>query len=321
MIRRFFGLAVAAVAIAAAGAQASDEKPLVSKSDTPWVGIYFDTVTPRGADKLKYPHETGIIVSMVIPGSPAERDGIREGDIIYSFDGAVVKDAGHFGTLVKERRPNDSVTLVVFRKGNDKKIELRLGDQADRSVHFQEFGRSGEEAQKLLEEAYILKKGFPVQSFFTRGRIGVLLYDPDDDLAAYFDVEKGAGALVLDVEAGSAAEKAGIRSGDVIVRVGGDPVADVSAAIEAVSSAGPGDTLAIEVLRKGARKSVAVAVEPQAGGPFRVLPSGKGALDAFEMEKIRSLRTDDPDKLRRELEALKEQVRDLEERLKARKTE
>ncbi len=298
-----------------------EEESGESKADKAWLGIYFETVTRRDAGKAGYERETGIVVSMVIPESPAERGGLKEGDIIFSFDGVVVEDADHFGTIVKARRPGDEIVLTCYRKGVEKKIEVRLGGQTDRSLHLQELGRSGEEALKSFEKALVSGKGHSLHLYLMRGRIGVLLHDLDGDLGGYFGVGKDGGALVIEVEPGSPAEEAGVKSGDVIVAVDGDPVGDVSAATEAISSIEPGDTVAVDVLRKGARKSLAVALDPGCGNaPFRVLPPGGGTLDSEALERLYRLRKDDPEKLRGELDKLKEQMRELEERLKTRET-
>ena len=288
-----------------------------SESDKAWVGVYFETVSRRSAAKLDYPYETGIVVSMVIPGSPAEKHGLKDGDIVYSFGGVVVKDAEHFGSLVMERRAYETVPVVVFRKGAEKKVNLRLGGQADRSEHLLDLGRSGDEALTSFEKALSSSKGSALRINLMRGRIGLLLRDLNVDLAAYFGVDKNDGVLVLDVDTGSPAEKAGIKSGDVIVRVNGDPVADASAAAEAISAAEPGDTVSLDVLRNGARLAFEAAVDAgPADALFRMKRIEGGALDADAAEKLRRLRGDDPEKLRQELEALKRKVRDLEERLK-----
>ena len=324
------GSVVAASIFAAAAAEArtheaNSEETVMAlaqadapESDRAWVGIYFETVNRRSAAKLGYPHETGIIVSMVIPGSPADKHGIKDGDVVYSFGGVVVEDAEHFGSLVMDRRANETVPVVIFRKGAGKTVNLRLGGRADRNEHILDLGRTGDDALTSFEKALSSSKGSALRINLARGRVGILLRDLNADLAAYFGAEKNEGVLVLDVEKGSPAEKAGIKSGDVIVRVNGDPVADASAAAKAISAIEPGDTVSLDVLRKGARRAFDVAVET---GPADALLRMKriegGALDAEAAEKIRRQRVDDPEKLRKEIEALKSRVRDLEERLKA----
>jgi S1-C subfamily serine protease len=301
----------AETAVSAVGAQGASE------NDRAWVGIYFETVNRRSAAKFGYPHETGIVISMVVPGSPAAAHGLKDGDIVHSFGGAVIENAEHFGALVRERRANETVAFVVFRKGVEKKIDVRLGGQTDRNAFLPELGRSGEDALKSFQKALKSSKGPALQFHITRGRVGLLLRDLNDDLAAYFGAGKGEGALVLDVERGSPAGEAGIRSGDVIVRVNGDPAADASAAIEAISAVQPGDTVSLDVLRRGARRVFRVAVKPDLGdAPFRVLPFGGDAPDAKDAEKLRRLQKEDPDTLRKELEELKKKASDLEEHLR-----
>jgi serine protease Do len=94
----------------------------------------------------------------------------------------------------------------------------------------------------------------------TRGRIGVGIQNVGKDLADSFGLDKPRGALVSNVEPGSPAEKAGIRTGDVILAVDGKAVDQSVELPRLIGETRPGTTLALEVWRKGARQDLRVTV-------------------------------------------------------------
>jgi predicted metalloprotease with PDZ domain len=127
---------------------------------------------------------------------------------------------------------------------------------------------------------------------------------------------------VLEVEAESAAERAGIRGGDVIVALNGVSVAGSDEVAEELSKLDKGDSLSIEIVRKGIRKSLTLEIE-QAMGLQRLFISpfeqGKDKVESFEWKMKDS---DEAAKLKEEMKALKERLKELEDRLdKAEKRE
>ena len=95
----------------------------------------------------------------------------------------------------------------------------------------------------------------------TRGRLGVMIQNVNQDLAEAFDMDKPRGALVSQVQEDSPAEKAGVKSGDVILSVDGTEVDDSSQVARLISEHKPGSTARLEILREGKTIDLAVAID------------------------------------------------------------
>jgi serine protease Do len=94
----------------------------------------------------------------------------------------------------------------------------------------------------------------------TRGRLGAWIQDLDDDLAESFDYDSRNGVLIGDVEPDSAAAKAGLRSGDIITKYDGQPVARADDLRMRVANTRPGDNVDVEIYREGKSKTVEVEI-------------------------------------------------------------
>ena len=298
--------------------------------DAPWIGIYFDSVPVLAGKRLSYPHETGIYISKVVEGSPAERAGLRGEDIVYRFGGTLVKDQEHFLDLMQARHPGERVAVEIYREGEERTLDVVLGSQADRQEQLPAIGRY-EEALKAQEKAMKDLSDFYSRSYLTRGRIGLRLRDLNDDLASYFGVDRDTGVLVLDVDGESAADKAGIKAGDVIVAIDGKAVTTSSAVADAVGDLEEGDVVSIEIIRKGARKTFDVEVAEGLPEGYRVMAPPNVDMQSIREslerereaerradEELRGLKKDDraAKKIERELEALRERIRELERKQK-----
>jgi predicted metalloprotease with PDZ domain len=148
---------------------------------------------------------------------------------------------------------------------------------------------------------------------FTMGggpRMGVQVTLLTEELRAHFGAQKDAGVLVGKIEPGSAAEKAGVRVGDVIVTVGGTTVGDASDVREALSAAKEGETLPITVVRE--RKPLTLAVKvPKAepAGGYLTAPDGAELDFPREFGPRRMFKVDD---LGKRLEDIEQRLRKLE---------
>jgi serine protease Do len=111
-----------------------------------------------------------------------------------------------------------------------------------------------------------------------RGQLGVVIQEITKDLAAQFGLSEPKGALVSQVNKGSAADKAGIKVGDAIIRYDGHDVQDVRHLRDLVAATTPGTTVKIEVIRDGKTQTVSAAIGKQEGGPAAAAePSAEGA--------------------------------------------
>jgi len=281
-----------------------------------YMGVYMDELTARMRTKFDYPHKTGVFISSVMPESPAEKAGLKAGDILYLFDGIKIEDTEQLSSLVKKREPGDKVPVVVYREGKERKFAVTLGEPKSLAVLKDELGRSSEELSKALGSTKESME-FYKQSYLTRGRCGMVLGSINEDLAPYFGIGAGEGVLVLDVETKSPAAKAGIKSGDVIVSVNGAAVSDAGDVSDELSSLDKGDMVSIVAMRKGVKKTFELEIE-ECFGLFRffVAPfeEGRGSYDSLRQQMLRKS-TDEAAKLKEQMKILKEHLKELEDRL------
>jgi len=151
-----------------------------------------------------------------------------------------------------------------------------------------------------------------VMRWMGRGRLGVRIETLNPDLAGYFNVPDGKGALVVEVMKDTPAEKAGIKAGDVITRVGDHPVADAGdLARELGNQEGK---VAIGIIRKGARRTIDAEIDKQE----RVvrIRRGDGSMRLNDDRTTRggSISQRDLDELRRQIEELRRQVERLQQK-------
>jgi serine protease Do len=200
-----------------------------------WLGVLVQPVTEELARTFGMKEARGAIVAEVTPGSPAKDAGVRAEDVVLAVDGRAIREGGELSSIIASRPPGTKVRLSVRRDGVEKEIEVTLGTFPD------------EEAMDPEEAA--------------GGRIGMSLRDLTPDLATRLDLPRDLqGVAVTNVEAGGAAEEAGLRPRDVIVSVGGSEVASVAAFEREIDRARPHRVARLRVRRGAAYLLLAIEV-------------------------------------------------------------
>jgi C-terminal processing protease CtpA/Prc len=195
-------------------------------------------------DKKELKVDFGVLVGDVSEDSPAEKAGIREDDVIQYFNGDKIRRTQDLIRRVRETKPGTKVKIGLVRESKTMEVEAEIG----------RFHRSE-----------IIVGGQDERRFRYSGRggraLGVRLHDLNPDLSEYFKVKEDEGALVTEVEDDSPAEKAGIKAGDVIVKIDGDPVTGPDDVAEILSDRDEGDEVEITLIRKGIKQTVKAEVE------------------------------------------------------------
>ncbi len=163
----------------------------------------------------------GVLIADVQKDGPAEKAGIKSGDIIIELNGKKVKDNVSFRRDVAQIMLNIKADLVIFRDGKSKKMTVTVGAFPD------EEGADGSVKQ---EPGALDKIGFQVQEL-------------TPDVAQRFGYEAGHGVIISEVENGSAAEEAGLRPGMLILEVNRSEAANVKQFEDAVTKAKGGNLL------------------------------------------------------------------------------
>jgi serine protease Do len=167
-----------------------------------WLGVQVQPVTADIADSLGLKDARGAIVDNPQDGSPAAKAGIEAGDVITAVNGASIKDSRDLARTIATLAPGSSVKLDVFHKGGSKTVTLALGELPN------------EQQAKAGEGRAQPGAGTP--------RLGL-------SLAPAGDVQGAGqkGVVVTEVDPQGPAAQRGIQTGDVILNVGGKPVANV----------------------------------------------------------------------------------------------
>lgn len=159
-----------------------------------FLGVGLDDLEEKVAKHLGLPNTNGAMVSSVEPGSPAEKSGIKDGDVILEINGAPVKNSAELALSIKKLKPGTKIKLTLWRQMKKAAVNAVLAEFAA--------------AEPSLEKAWR----------------GMLVEDMSQKLKKYYQLQADVGAVATHVAAGSPAQKAGIKEGDVILEFAGRPV-------------------------------------------------------------------------------------------------
>lgn len=217
----------------------------------------------------------GAKVRSVEKDSPAEKAGLKEGDVIVRFDGEDVRSASHLARLVGETPAGRSVPIEVTRAGARQTLTTTL---AEGHRGFRVFGEDGKDFAfempdidirvpeppappaaphvRVMPHAWSWKEGdFGDRAFrFLVGgprKLGIEYLEMSDQLAGYFKLPGKTGVLVSSVDADGPAGKAGMKAGDVILKLDATAIEDGEDLREAVAEAEGGKEVTVSVQRDG----------------------------------------------------------------------
>ena len=216
-----------------------------------WLGVSIRDVTESVAKENKLADESGAYVEQVENDSPADSAGIERGDIIREFGQKKIDDADGLVEAVGKMKVGEKVKLVYVHKGEQKSVDVTLGKSPRMRSLRPDIGR--------------IIRGIRV--FADRDAQGMQLMELNNQLSEYFGVPSGTGVLVERVRKGSAAEKAGVKAGDVLLKIGTRTIDDMEDVSKAFSKYDEGDKVEVEVSRKGVTKSLSLEVKEDSDSP------------------------------------------------------
>src|SRR5579859_1257932 len=185
------------------------------------LGVRLTDVNAEKAREMKMSGEHGAIVTEVEPGSAAAQAGLVANDVILEFDGERVRSVAQLRRMVQDTPPGRTVAVKINRAGQVRTLNVKLG-AASAQQGFPNFTIP----RVVVPEINLPDFNYGI--FYGGPRLGISAEDLTPQLAKYFGVTQGKGVLVEEVTSGSAAEKAGLKAGDCIVRVGTEKVESVS---------------------------------------------------------------------------------------------
>ncbi len=202
-----------------------------------WLGVLIQDVTRDLAETFGMPQPRGALVAQVLPNSPAEKAGIRAGDIILSFNSRDLPTSGTLPPLVGSSPVDQMATLEVLRSGKTEQVPVMIGELPD------EEGTSMASGDKVAEPP---------------NRLGLVVRDLTSEQRSTLELEKD-GVWVEEVNPGPA-QDAGIREGDVILLLNSQPVRSVDHFLELTKELPAGRSVAVLVQRASGRMFLAMRV-------------------------------------------------------------
>jgi serine protease Do len=226
----------------------------------PEIGVTVRDVTTEDGTP-----QTGAMVDRVRGDSPAAKAGIQAGDVLVMYDGETVRSARQLARLIEETPVDKAVPVSVTRSG--KRLDLSVTPRARRPwgdlalTEPSPFPTPSPEFNlKVQPRGRNVLPGLYLPAF--AGRLGIQTHDLTDQLGEYFGA--AGGVLVTSVGENTAARTAGLRAGDVITEVDGQPVGSTAALRQRLT--GKTGTLELTVVRDRKEQSIRVDLE---GGTSR----------------------------------------------------
>jgi serine protease Do len=233
-----------------------------------YLGVNLAEIDANRAKELKLKEDYGVEITRVEENSPAEKAGVKAGDVVLEYNGQRVEGMEQFGRMVRETPPGREVKLTVGRNGMTQTLMAVLGSR--------KYRLSGNFPQGFTIPEFHMPD---IPQIFTTLRspmLGVEAESLGSQLAVYFGVKEGV--LVRSVLDNTPAQKSGIKAGDVITKVDGTAVTTPSELSSAVRAANGKKTYAIELVRDRKAVSVSVTVEDRSEIP---IPRGRSIKNSI----------------------------------------
>jgi len=205
-----------------------------------WLGVLVQEVTPEIAESIGLDKPFGALVSDISPDSPAEKAGIKRGDVIIEFDGKKIEDVSDLTTLASTTPPGSEVNIVALEGDEKREYNLKLGELPDKDTQ-----QTEEEAEEEL--------GLSVKGITPR-------------IADRLNLDVEEGVVITDVQRGSIAEESGLRKGDLILEINKKSIKTLKDYTDALSSVGDGKTALFLIQRGENTIYSAIRIEKDQGG-------------------------------------------------------
>ena len=248
---------------------------ILRKSTTSYLGIGVAEIDAERAKALHLKEVRGVEVKSVDPDSPAAKAGLQVSDVVLEYNGERIEGTEQFVRLVHETPADRQVKLVVWRNGANKTLTATIGHRLE---HFTLRGDDGgdftieippvppmpnmpnmpnmPEIPKMPEIPEI--PAMPEMGYLRNGLLGIEGESLGSQLATFFGVQEGV--LVRAVVQGSPAEKAGMKAGDVIVKIDGETVSNTREIRSLMRGARRKDTVPVVIVRDKKQMTLNVAV-------------------------------------------------------------
>ncbi|HEY3246446.1 MAG TPA: DegQ family serine endoprotease [Phycisphaerae bacterium] len=201
-----------------------------------WLGVTIQDLTPELASSFKYEGRNGVLVGDVARGSPAERAGLREGDVIVEVNDRPIRSSSQLRNLIAGLPPGARATLRVFRGGNERSVDVQVGE--------------------LQAQTSLAQNRPQLPSGEASSQLGIHVQNLTRETAEQLGLENARGVLVTAVEPDSLADDLGIRENDVIIAAGDRQIENVDEFRDAMRNADLRTGIRLQLRSDGTRRFV-----------------------------------------------------------------
>ncbi len=212
-----------------------------------WLGVSIQEVTSDLAEEFGVKDLKGALVSGVMKGSPADKAGIKQGDVILQYNGKVVEDTGHLRNMVSQTPINTTVKVKLYRDKNEVTVDVVIAELPKKLAEMSSREEEPEENDNQEESGALA---------------GLVVRELTGELARRFGLDESEkGVVVLKVETGSRVFEAGIRPGDVILQINQKNISSLEEYKKTASKIKAKERILLLVRRKG--QDLFVTIRPE----------------------------------------------------------
>ncbi len=198
-----------------------------------WLGVMVQKITPELAESFNLSGKDGALVGDVIPNGPAEKSGIKSGDVIIKFDGKEVKTMEVLPKIVAATPPGKKVPVEVIRDGKTQVVDVTLDVLKDENL-------------KVAA---------------AKDPLGIQVQEITEELRQSLNLKTNEGVLISDVAPGEPGGEAGLRRGDVIAEIKREPVRNLADYNRLIGNLKAGDNALMLIKRGGTTIYIAVKLK------------------------------------------------------------
>jgi len=199
------------------------------------VQVRRDAITKQEASAFGLPNTNGAVLVIVTPGGPAARAGLDPGDVVVEYGGRPVTDSDSLVNMVVNTKPGMTVPMTIYRDKQRRTVNITV-DELDLEA----------------EQGRTARRGGGEPSTPTETGFGLTLEPVTPDIAQQAELPRGqGGGIVVDVERGSAAALGGVQPNDIILKVNGQAVTNISQITRALQNTSQGTPVFLLVWRAG----------------------------------------------------------------------
>ncbi len=211
-----------------------------------WLGVSIQEVTSDLAEEFGVKDLKGALVSGVMKGSPADKAGIRQGDVILQYNGKIVEDTGHLRNMVSQTPIGEKVKVKLLRQKKEIDTEVVIAELP----------------KKLTESAPRSREESPEHEVESSALAGLAVRELTPELAGRLGLDKQEkGVVCVKVDADSRMYEAGVRPGDIILQINKKNIASLEDYKRVVSGIRPKDRVLLLIHRKG--EDLFVTIRPE----------------------------------------------------------